>query len=55
VEWDMTLYLAQTTNPPDGFEWVSLASLRSRTAIPSAFRAALKLALDADSFPGGQT
>ena len=53
VEWDMTLYLAETTDPPDGFEWVSRAALRSRTAIPSAFKAALKLALNADSFPGG--
>jgi len=52
VEWDMTLYSAETINPPNGFEWVSRASLRSRTAIPSAFRAALKLALDADSIPG---
>jgi A/G-specific adenine glycosylase len=52
VEWDMTLYLAETGDPPDGFEWVSRDSLRSETAIPSAFKAALKLALDPDSFPG---
>ena len=54
VEWDMTLYLAETDDPPDGFEWVSRDSLRSETAIPSAFKAALKLALDPDSFPGGK-
>ena len=53
MEWDMTLYLAETDDPPDGFEWVSRDSLRSETAIPSAFKAALKLALDPDSFPGG--
>ena len=54
VEWDMTLYLAETGDPPDGFEWVSRDSLHSETAIPSAFKAALKLALDADPFPGGK-
>ena len=54
VEWDMALYLALTDDPPDGFEWVSRDSLRSETAIPSAFRAALKLALDPDSFSGGK-
>ncbi len=54
VEWDMTLYLAETDDPPGGFEWVSRDSLRSETAIPSAFKAALKLALDPDSFPGGK-
>ena len=54
VEWDMTLYLAETDDPPGGFEWVGRDSLRSETAIPSAFKAALKLALDPDSFPGGK-
>ena len=54
VEWDMTLYLAETDDPPDGFEWVTRDDLRSETAIPSAFKAALKLALDPDSFPGGK-
>ena len=54
VEWDMTLYLAETGDPPGGFEWVGRDSLRSETAIPSAFKAALKLALDPDSFPGGK-
>ena len=54
VEWDMTLYLAETDDPPGGFEWVSRDSLHSETAIPSAFKAALKLALDPDSFPGGK-
>ena len=52
VEWDMTLYLAETDDPPDGFEWIPRAVLRAETAIPSAFRAALKLALDSDFFPG---
>ena len=55
VEWDMTLYLAETSNPPDGFEWVARSALQNETAIPSAFKAALKLALDADSFPGGKS
>ena len=54
VEWDMTLYLAETVDPPGGFEWVGRDSLRSETAIPSAFRAALELALDPESFPGGK-
>ncbi len=54
VEWDMTLYLAETSNPPDGFEWVPRSALQSETAIPSAFKAALKLALDADPFTGGK-
>ena len=54
VEWDMTLYLAETSGPPTGFEWVSRAALRSKTAIPSAFKAALELALDPDSFHGGK-
>ena len=54
VEWDMTLYLAETDDPPDGFEWGSRDSLHSETAIPSAFKAALKPALDPDSFPGGK-
>ena len=54
VEWDMTLYLAETSNPPDGFEWVARAALQSETAIPSAFKAALKLALDADPSQGGK-
>ncbi len=54
VEWDMTLYLAETDDPPGGFEWVPRAALCSETAIPSAFKAALKLALDPDSFPGGK-
>jgi A/G-specific adenine glycosylase len=53
VEWDMTLYFAETNDPPDGFEWVPRSALQNETAIPSAFRAALKLALDADPFPGG--
>ena len=48
------MYLAETDDPPDGFEWVPRAALRSETAIPSAFRAALELALDPDSFPGGK-
>ena len=52
VEWDMTLYLAETADPPGGFEWVPRTALRSETAIPSAFKAALELALDPDSFPG---
>ena len=52
VEWAMTLYLAETTDPPDGFEWVPRTALHSETAIPSAFKAALKLALDPDSFQG---
>jgi len=55
VEWDMTLYLAETDGPPDGFEWVSAAALRTETAIPSAFKAALKLALNADSSNGGRS
>jgi len=55
VEWDMTLYLAETADPPDGFEWVPRSALRSETAIPSAFKAALKLALDPDSFQGGKS
>ena len=55
VEWNMTLYLAETAGPPDGFEWVTRAALRSKTAIPSAFRAALELALDPDSFPGDRS
>ena len=54
VEWDMTLYLAETVDPPAGFEWVPRDALRSETAIPSAFKAALKLALDPDPFPGGK-
>ena len=54
VEWDMTLYLAETDDPPDGFEWVSRAALRTETAIPGAFKAALKLALNPDSFHGGK-
>ena len=54
VEWDMTLYLAETTDPPDGFEWVTASELRSRTAIPGAFKAALKLALAQGPFPGGK-
>ena len=54
VEWDMTLYLAETADPPGGFEWVSRAALRSETAVPSAFKAALELALDPDSFHGGK-
>ena len=54
VEWDMTLYRAETDDPPDGFEWVTRADLRSKTAIPSAFKAALELALDPDSFHGGK-
>ena len=52
VEWDMTLYLAETDDPPGGFEWVPRDALRTRTAIPSAFKAALELALDPDSFHG---
>ena len=52
VEWDMTLYLAETSNPPDGFEWVARSALQNETAIPSAFKAALKLALDAEPLPG---
>lgn len=52
VEWDMTLYLAETDDPPDCFEWVTSDSLRSETAIPSAFKTALRLALDPDSFSG---
>jgi A/G-specific adenine glycosylase len=54
VEWDMTLYCAETDGPPDGFEWVTRADLRSKTAIPSAFKAALELALDPDPFHGGK-
>jgi len=54
VEWDMTLYLAETDDPPGGFEWVTRADLRSKTAIPSAFKAALELALDPDPFHGGK-
>ena len=52
MEWDMTLYLAATSNPPDGFEWVARSALQNETAIPSAFKAALKLALDAEPLPG---
>jgi A/G-specific adenine glycosylase len=52
VEWNMTLYLAETDDPPDGFEWVPRDALRSKTAIPSAFKSALKLALAPDSIPG---
>ena len=55
VEWDMTLYLAETSNPPDGFEWVARTALRSETAIPSAFKAALKLAIDADPSSRGKS
>ena len=54
VEWDMTLYLAATSNPPDGFEWVARSALQNETAIPSAFKAALKLALAPDTSPGGK-
>ena len=54
VEWHMTLYLAETDDPPDGFEWVSRSALRTETAIPGAFRAALELALNPDSFHGGK-
>ena len=54
VEWDMTLYLATTDRPSDGFEWVTAAELRTRTAIPGAFKAALKLALAQDPIPGGK-
>ena len=54
VEWAMTLYLAETADPPGGFEWVPRAALQTETAIPSAFKAALKLALDPDSFQGGK-
>lgn len=54
VEWDMTLYLAETSNPSGGFEWVPRSALQSETAIPSAFKAALRLALDPDPFPGGK-
>ena len=54
VEWDMTLYLAETADPPGCFEWVPRSALRTTTAIPSAFRAALELALDPDPFPGGK-
>ena len=54
VEWDMTLYLAGTDDPPDGFEWVTASELRGRTAIPGAFKAALKLALAQGPFPGGK-
>ena len=54
VEWHMTLYLAETSDPPDGFEWVGRTALQSETAIPSAFKVALKLALDPDSFQGGK-
>jgi len=54
VEWDMTLYRVETDDPPAGFEWVPRDALRSETAIPSAFKAALKLALDSDPFPGGK-
>ena len=49
----MTLYLAETDDPSAGFEWVPRDALRSEIAIPSAFKAALGLALDPDSFPGG--
>jgi A/G-specific adenine glycosylase len=52
VEWDMTLYLAETDDPPPGFEWTPRDALKKRTAIPSAFKAALKLALAPDPFPG---
>ena len=54
VEWDMTLYLAETADPPDGFEWVTASELRTRTALPGAFKAALKLALAQGPFPGGK-
>ena len=54
VEWDMALYLAETSDPPDGFEWVPRSALRNETAIPSAFKAALELALDSDPIPGGR-
>ena len=54
VEWHMTLYLAETTDPPDGFEWVPGTALQSETAIPSAFKAALKLALEPDPLQGGK-
>ena len=53
VEWGMTLYLAETSDPPAGFEWVSRAALRSKIAVPSAFKAALELALNPDPFHGG--
>jgi A/G-specific adenine glycosylase len=52
VEWDMTLYRAETDDPPPGFEWIPLDALKKHTAIPSAFKAALALALSPDPFPG---
>ena len=52
VEWDMTLYLAETDRPSDAFEWVTAAELSGRTAIPGAFKAALKLALAQAPVPG---
>ena len=48
----MTLYLAETDDPPPGFEWAVRDSLQKRTAIPSAFKAALALAFSTDPFPG---
>lgn len=53
VEWNMTLYFAATSDPPGGFEWVPRTALQSETAIPSAFRAALELALAPDPFHDG--
>ena len=55
VEWNMTLYLAETADPPGGFEWVPRAALQTETAIPSAFKAALKLALAPDPFHGDRS
>ena len=52
VEWAMTLYLAVTDDPPPGFEWAARDALQKRTAIPSAFKAALALAFSTDPFPG---
>jgi len=52
VEWAMTLYLAETDEPPTGFEWAARDDLKNNIAIPSAFKAALALALSPDSFPG---
>ena len=52
VEWAMTLYLAETDDPSAGFEWAARDDLKNSIAIPSAFKAALALALSPDSFPG---
>ena len=52
VEWFMSLYLAETDDPLPGFEWAALDALKKRTAIPSAFKAALALAFSTDPFPG---